>query len=54
MSLLITLVIFLIILALVVWLVQTSPLPEPFRWAVMALVVLIGILFLVQKTGVLA
>jgi hypothetical protein len=44
----VTLLIIVIILGVVVYLVQMAPLPQPFKWAAIAIVCLIAILYLLS------
>lgn len=55
-SLLVFLVIWLIVLSLLLWLVQSAPIPGPLapqvKWALMALVVIIAIVILLNGFGI--
>lgn len=51
MSLLITALVVLLILALVVWLVDRSPFDATIRWCIIAVAVVCAIIVLVQRAG---
>lgn len=51
MSLLITALVVLLILALVVWLVDRSPFDATIRWCIIAVAVVGAIIVLVQRAG---
>lgn len=51
MSLLISALIVLVILALVVWLVDRSPFDQTIRWIIIAVAVIAAIIWLVSRAG---
>ena len=51
MTLLITALVVLLILALVVWLVDRSPFDATIRWCIIAVAVVVAIIVLVQRSG---
>jgi hypothetical protein len=53
MSLIITILVFLIVLAVVIWIVRLLPFPEPWKSIVIAVLCLIALLALVSKLGYL-
>ncbi len=52
MSLLVTALIVLVVLALVVWLVDRSPFDQTIRWCIIALAVVAAIIWLLSRVGV--
>ena len=52
MTLLISALVLLIILALVVWLVDRSPFDQTIRWCIIAVAVICAIIWLVSRSGV--
>jgi hypothetical protein len=52
MSLLISLLVFVLVLAIVVWIVQMLPLPAPWNRIALAIVGVIALLYLLEHVGV--
>ena len=53
MNLLVLVIVVLVVVALLVWALRSAPIPQPFQWIVILLLVLVACWFILSKAGML-